>query len=196
VKPEFMELFFKKILLVLAFVCLPLFCFAQKEKKISVGVSTDYGFGKDINNYASTIKLNYYLFKEFRISPSFSHYLNKEHMKMNIFSFNFHYMLPNLVSHIFPVMENNGLCFYPVVGFCIADVDQPRKRCATCSEYSNTSGANYVYNFGFDFGAGIDYELPTLLPVLRNMTASFEIQYQAIENYGRPQLLFGIMYDF
>ena len=191
-----MKLFFERGLILLVFIFVSFFSIAQKEKKISVGVSTDYGFGKDYNNYASTVKLNYHLFEEFRISPSFSYYFNMNNTKMNIFSFNFHYLFPNLISQIFPGMENQGLCFYPLAGFCVANISKPRKGCSDCSSYSGTSDANYMYHFGFDFGAGIDYDLPTLLPVLRDMSANFEIQYQAAEKYVRPQLLFGIMYNF
>jgi hypothetical protein len=98
-------------------------------------------------------------------------------------------MFPNLVPRIFPVIKSHGVCFYPVAGFRIANTDRPNR-------YTAASGANYAYNFGFDFGIGIDYDLPTLLPVLQDMTANFEIQYQAVEIFSRPQLLFGIMYNF
>lgn len=159
-------------------------------------MSTDYGFGESFNNYASTIRLNYFLFEEFRISPSFSYYFSKNNMKMNVFSFNFHYVFSSLIPHYFPVMKNQGLYFYPVAGFCIANIDRPKSVCSGCSTNAIPSGANYVYNFGFDFGAGVDYDLPTLLPVLRDMNVNFEIQYQALEEFSRPQLLFGIMYNF
>ena len=191
-----MKLFFKKGLILLVFIFASFFSAAQMEKKFSIGISTDYGFGKDFNNCASTLKLHYHLFEEFRISPSFSYYYNKENVKMNVFSFNFHYLFPDLIPQIFPVLKNQGLCFYPVVGFCVANISNPRKSCSDCSSISATSGANYMYHFGFDFGAGIDYDLPTLLPFLRDMSASFEVQYQAAEKYARPLLLFGIMYNF
>jgi hypothetical protein len=196
VKPDFMKLYFEKILMISVFFSVSFFCFAQNEKTVSVGMSTDYGFGKRFNNYASAVRLNYFLFEEFRISPSFSCYFSKDDVRMNVFSFNFQYLFPHLISRIFPAMSNYDLCFYPVAGFCIAGIDRPKRVCADCSATAISSGSSYAYNFGFDFGAGIDYDLPTLLPVLRNMTANFEIQYQALENYSRPQLLLGIMYNF
>jgi hypothetical protein len=191
-----MKLYIEKILLTTVFFSVSFFCWAQNERKISVGMSTDYGFGKNFNNYASTLRLSYFLFEEFRISPSFSYYFSKDDMRMNVFSFDFHYLFPDLISHIFPVMDNYNIYFYPVAGFCIANIDKPKRACSDCSTNSSSSGSNYAYNFGFDFGAGVDYDLPTLLPVLRNMTTNFELQYQAMENYNRPQLLFGIMYNF
>ncbi|HCC51338.1 MAG TPA: hypothetical protein DEQ30_04200 [Porphyromonadaceae bacterium] len=191
-----MKTCFSKLLLLLVFFSGSFFCLAQKEKKVSVEISTDYGFGKDFNNYASTVRLNYFLIEKFRISPSFSYYFNKDNKKMNIFSFNFHYVFSDLIPKLFPVMEDQGLYFYPVAGFCIANLDYPKRNCSNCSETVTSSGSNYTYNFGFDFGAGVDYDLPTLLPVLRDMSANFEIQYQALEQYNRPQLSFGIMYNF
>jgi hypothetical protein len=184
-----MKSFSEKFLLILIFVSLSFFCFAKNGRTLSIGMSNEYGFGKDFNNYASTVKLNYYLLHKFRISPSFSYFFIKDNMRMSIFSFKIHYMFPNLVPRIFSVMKNYGAYFYPVAGFCIANIDQPNR-------YTAASGANYVYNFGFDFEIGIDYDLLTLLPVLQDMTANFEIQYQAVKTFSRPQLLFGIMYNF
>ncbi|MDR2679320.1 MAG: hypothetical protein LBC47_00765 [Tannerella sp.] len=66
----------------------------------------------------------------------------------------------------------------------------------TCSTNSAASGSNYSYYFGFNYGVGLDYDLSESTPVLQNMTANFEIRYQTIENYRRPQLLLGIIYDF
>jgi hypothetical protein len=191
-----MKLFTGKFLLIFIFVLFSFFCFAQNGRKLSLGLGTDYGFGKDFNNYASTVKLNYYLFEKFRISPSFSYFFNKNNMEMSVFSFNFHYLFPDLVPRIFPIMKNQSVCFYPVAGFCIASIDRPKKLCSDCSTSTVASRANYVYNFGFDFGMGLDYDLPTLLPILRDMTVSFEFQYQIVDIYSRPQLLFGIMYNF
>jgi hypothetical protein len=150
---------------------------AQDKRVFSAGLSYDYGFGKDFNNFAATFKLNYYPFDNFRVAPSFSYYLNKNDMKMNAFSFNFNYLLSGLLPDMAP-----RVVFYPIAGFCIANVA--------------ASGSNYLYHFGFDFGVGIDYDLPTLLPVLKDMTVNFEVQYQAIENFSRPQSFLGIIYNF
>jgi hypothetical protein len=187
---------FRKLFLICVLIFLTHFSYAQKEKVFSVGLSSDLGFGKDLNNFSSTIKLNYYLFSNFRIVPSFSLYPPKENSKMNAFAFNFNYLFPNAASNIF-LTDRRGIVFYPVAGFYIANIAKGRRACASCS--ANASGGaapNYSYYFGFDFGAGLDYDLPTSTPGWRDVTANFEIQYKIIENYGRPQLSLGLIYNF
>lgn len=189
-----MKLFIKKICLTFLFIFSAYFCSSQKEKVLSAGISSGYGFGEELNNFATTLKLNYYLFQDIRIAPSFSFYLNKNNTTMNVFSFNFNYLFPYLISDFFPVMQSKSMTFYPIAGFCIASI-KSRRACSTCSEgFSYTS--NYSYRFGFDFGVGIDYDLPILLPVFEDMAANFEIQLQMLENYVRPQLMVGLIYNF
>jgi hypothetical protein len=184
-----MKRLFELFLMVGVLFSVSAFSDAQDKRVFSAGLSHDYGLGKDFNNFATTFKLNYYLFDNFRVAPSFSYYLNKNDMKMRAFSFNFNYLLPDLLSDIVP-----RVVFYPIAGFCIANIAAKKTVCEECAKGS--SGSNYLYYFGFDFGAGIDYDLPTLLPVLKDMTANFEVQYQAVENFSRPQFLLGIIYNF
>jgi opacity protein-like surface antigen len=188
-----MKLFIRKICLTSFLFCLTCFCYSQKEKIISAGISSGYGFGGEINNLVTTIKLNYYPSQEIRIVPSFSFYLNNDYTNMNIFSFNFNYLFPDLISDFFSITQNKGITFYPVAGFCVANI-KSRGTCSTCSKSSSTS--SYFYKFGFDLGAGIDYDLPTLLPVFKDMTVNFELQYQILENYTRSQLMVGLIYNF
>ncbi|MDR1525515.1 MAG: hypothetical protein LBS79_09740 [Tannerella sp.] len=187
-----MELF-RKVFLIYVLMFLSYFCYAQKRKVFSAGISTDCGFGKELNNFSSTAKLRYYLFDNFRIAPSFSFYFPKEDSRMNAFAFNFHYLFPGLAADIF-LSDRKGIVFYPVAGFYIANAAKGKRVCSTCS--TNAVASNYSYYFGFDFGAGLDYDLPTSAPVWQDMTANFEIQYQAVENYRRPQLSLGLIYNF
>jgi hypothetical protein len=189
-----MRLFIGKICLTCLLVFPAHFCYPQKEKIFSAGISADYGFGEEVNNFAATVKLHYYPFQKFRMVPSFSYYSNKNDARMNIFSFNFNYLFPDLISDFFPTTQNNNVIFYPVAGFCIANV--AKSACPTCSKKKSNSASNYFYNFGFNFGAGIDYDLQALLSAFRDVTANFEIQYQILENYVRPQISLGIVYDF
>ena len=170
-------------------------CNAQKAGDMSVCLSTDYGFGKDFNNYASTIHFNYNLFKEIRISPSFSYFLNKENRKMNMFALNFNYMLYDVIENSIPAMRNQEICFYPIMGFCITNVSK-LGYCKNCEDSFSSINSNYVFNFGFNFGAGVDYEIPTMLPVLRDMSANFELQYHALDKFSRPLVSFGLLYHF
>jgi hypothetical protein len=188
-----MNLFIRKICLASFLIFLSCFCYSQKEKVLSVGIGSNYGLGKNINNFAATIMINYYPVQDIRLVPSFSFYFNKNDMNMNVFSFNFNYLFPDLISNFFPVMQNKNITFYPLAGFCIANITSG-KTCSTCSRGS--SSLNYFYKFGFDFGVGIEYDLPVLFPIFEDMTANFEMQYQILENYARPQLLFGLVYNF
>jgi hypothetical protein len=188
-----MKQLFKLFLLVSILLYVPVSSKAQDKRIFSAGLSNDYGFGKDFNNFATTFKLNYYLFDNFRVAPSFSYYLDKNDMKMRAFSFNFNYLIPGFLSNAFPTADQR-VVFYPIAGFCIANIAARRTVCEECTRGSSSS--NYLYYFGFDFGAGIDYDLPTLLPVLKDMTANFEVQYQIVENFSRPQFLLGIIYNF
>jgi hypothetical protein len=189
-----MKLFIRKICLIALFIVSTYFCYSQKERVLSAGVSAGYGFGKEINNFATTIKLNYYPFQDIRVAPSFSFYLNKNNTSINIFSFNFNYLFPDLISGFFPVMQNKNMTLYPVVGFCIANIGSKRG-CLTCSESSSFTSF-YSYRFGFDFGVGIDYDLSVLFPIFRDMDANFEMQYQLLESYVRIQLMVGLVYNF
>ena len=197
VKPHFMKFNFKRFFFAsILFLSSSINSFSQKEGDISLGLSLDYGFGKDFNNYASGLRVEYNLFERFRIAPQFTYYLNKEDMKMVSFSFNFHYLFPELLSNYFPALKNQGVCFYPVAGFLISNFSHRVNGCSGCSANGQDADMKYLYNFGFDFGAGIEYEIPTLLPILRDMVVNFEVQYQLMDNYTRPLVSFGLLYNF
>ncbi len=162
---------------------------------MSVGLSLNYAFGKEFNNYASAIHFSYNILDHIRVAPSFSYYLNKDEMEMKLFTLGFHYLFPDMISNLFPSMKNQGLCLYPIFGFSIVNASGPKSDCYSCSIGSgyNSSSLN---NFGFDFGVGVEYELPTLLPVFREMAVNFEIEYFAVENYSRSSIGFGLLYYF
>ena len=191
-----MKLILKRSLSVFVLFIFSLSCFSQKEKKVSLGVSLDYGFGKDYNNDALTLLLNYNLLEKFRVSPSFSYFLNKDDMKMKTFSFNFHYLFPKFLANTFPAMKNQDMSFYPIVGFLISNFSHVQGECHSCSVNNSTSDVKYLYNFGFNFGVGVEYDLPTLLPLLRDMGVNFEMYYQTTDNYSRPLISFGLLYNF
>jgi hypothetical protein len=189
-----MKQLFKLFLLVNILLNFSLSSNAQEKKFFSVGVSNDYGFGGNFNNHATTFKLNYYPVDNFRIAPSYSYYLDKNSMKMRAFSFNFNYLFPDFLSNIFPSLNNQSMVFYPLAGFYIVNASEKKAVCKECSS-GGSPGSDYLYNFGFDFGVGVDYDLPTSLPVLKDVTVNFEMQYQAVERFSRPQILLGIIYN-
>ena len=186
----------KRLLLILFLYLCCFNCFSQKEGEVALGLSLNYGFGREFNNYASNIRIDYNLFERFRISPSFSYYFNKNNMSMNDISINFHYLFPDLLSNYFQVLKNHDICFYPIVGFLISNFSHSNKNCASCFVDEHEPKIKYLFNFGFDFGAGVEYKLPTSLLLLRNMYVNYEVQYQMTDNYSRPALSFGALYKF
>jgi len=196
VKPYFMKLFIIKILLSSIFFLFSLSCVAQDDGKISLGFSLDYGFGEDFNNKASALRFNYNLFENSRISPSFAYYLNKNSKRMISFELNYHYMFSDkLNAKIMPSMINQGIRFYTISGILISSISEINTKCSSCNTNEYYLASGYIYNFGFDFGIGVEYEIPTFLPLLRDIDVNFEIKYQIMDNYSRPLLSFGILYN-
>ena len=197
VKPKTMKIFFKRIIIVFEIsLCFVASLASQESGRFSIGTSLDYGAGKDFNNYATTLHINYNLIERIRISPSFSYFLNKDNMKMSAIALNCHYLFPKLAESIFPVLKNQGICFYPIAGFYISNFRNDKKPCYSCVANENKIGSKLRSNFGFDFGVGIEQEIPTLLPILKDMSLNFEYKYQALDNYRRPLISFGLLYDF
>ena len=196
VKLIFMKQKNKRIFISLFFYLCCFNSYSQKEGEVALGLSSNYGFGSDFNNYASNFRIDYNLFERFRISPSFTYYFKKSNMKMIDFSINFHYLFPELLSNYFMVLKNNDICFYPITGFLISNFTNSKNKCNSCFDEENNKSIKYLFNFGFDIGAGVEYKLPTLLPTLRKMYLNFEMKYQLTDNYSRPALAFGALYKF
>ena len=168
----------------------------QKAGRFSIGTSLDYGTGKDFNNYATTLQINYNLIERVRIAPSFSYFITKDDMKMSALAFNFHYLFPKLAEKIFPILKNQEILFYPIAGFYISNFSGEKKFCQACAADGMGIGSKFKTNFGFDFGVGVEQEIPTLLPILREMSINLEMKYQLLDNYRRPLFSFGVLYDF
>ena len=159
----------------------------QKKNDFSAEISLDYGFGKNFNNRATSISARYNLFDFIRIAPAYSYFLKKDYMKMNAITFNFHYLFSDKNANIIPYLRNQGLYYYPILGFNVVN---------STRSYPVTNNSNYSYSFGFNSGIGVEYELPTLQNVFRNMSVNFEIQYIAVDKMYRPLLHFGLIYYF
>ena len=159
----------------------------QNKNDISTEISLDYGFGKHFNNRATTISTRYNLFEIFRIAPEFSYFITKEKMKMKAITLNFHYIFSDKNSNRFPYLKNQGIYYYPIFGFNVINFTRSTQI---------TNKSNYSYSFGFNVGVGVEYEIPTLQNVFRDMSVNFEIQYIAADKIYRPLLHFGLIYYF
>ena len=169
---------------------------SQNAGRFSVGSSLDYGAGKKFNNFAGAIQVNYNLVERVRIAPAFSYFLNKENRKMSAIALNVHYIFPKLAENLFPIFKGQEIYFYPLAGFYISNYSGKNKICNACIADNTGNGPKFRTNFGFDFGAGVEHKMPTILPLLKDMSLNFEIRYQLLDNYRRPLVSFGLLYDF
>jgi len=160
---------------------------SQNKNDLSAETSFNYGFGKYFNNRSASICIKYNLFDFLRITSSYSYFIPKTRKKMSELSFNFHYLFSDKNSNIIPVLKNQGIYYYPILGFNV--VNSTRS-----NQIINRS--NYSFAFGFNGGVGVEYELPTLQNVFRDMAVNFEIQYIAVDKMYRPFLRFGFVYYF
>ena len=159
----------------------------QKKNDLSAEVTADYGFGKQFNNRAISISTRYNLFDYFRIAPSYSYFLKKDRIKMNAITLDFHYLFSDKNSNIIPYLKNQGVYYYPILGFNVINSNN-------AIQIINKSA--YSYSFGFNCGIGVEYELPTLQNGFRDMAVNFEVLYVAVDKMYRPLLSFGLVYYF
>ena len=169
---------------------------SQNVGRFSAGSSLDYGAGEEFNNFAGTIQINYNLAERVRIVPSFSYFLNKEQMKMSAIALNIHYLFPKLAEHFFSSLKNQEIYIYPLAGFYISNFSGQNKVCYVCTDEEKEPEIKFRTHFGFNFGIGVEYEIPTLLPLLRDMSLNFEFKYQLLDDYRRPLVSLGLLYDF
>lgn len=192
----YMKWHFRKNALILLLSFFSVYCFSQKEGDIALGLSIDVAIDKDYNNFASASHFRYNMFDQFRVAPSFSYYLNKHDMKMGTFALNFHYLFPELIPTMFSAMKEHQICVYPIAGIFISRISGERTVCSSCSSSDEGYRVTSINNFGFDFGAGVDYKLPTSIPFFKQSTLFFEMQYQLVGDYSRPAFTLGLLYNF
>ena len=190
------KILFRKFFLIGALIVMPVLCSAQKIKDTSLKFSLDYGFGEFFNNKAYTLTLNYNLFNKLRISPSLSKFIKKENMRMTAFSIDFHHLLQKKNFNLFSESAQNNLFYYPIYGICILKASGQSSRCNPCTIDILQYKSNTYFNFGFDFGLGVEYKIPSTKNFFDNISISIEILYIAVENYFRPLIRSGILYKF
>ena len=197
VKPKMMKPVLKILFIGLAFTLIFVNTISsQNAGRFSLGSSLDYGVGKKFNNFAGTILINYNLADRVRVSPSFSSFLNKEQMKMSAFALNVHYLFPKLAENYFPILKNQEIYFYPLAGFYISNFNGQNNICNACTDDGTELMPRLRTHFGFNFGIGVEHEIPTLLPLLRDMSLNLELKYQLLDDYRRPLVSLGFLYDF
>ena len=176
-----------------------LFCIsstAQKDSKFALTLSGDYGFGAKINNHASTISLYYTPIEKIRVVPTFTYFFKSMLTNMQAYSINIHYLRPDLLNRFVPFTKTHDINLYPLAGVIVSNRSKKNKICNFCdTDLLMKRGYSYSFNFGFDFGFGIEYKIPTMLPFLKDALLGFEMQYHILDNYERPVLKFGFIYN-
>lgn len=169
---------------------------SQNKNDLSMEVASEYGFGKYFNNRAMSMGLNYNLFDRLKIAPAYAFYIEQDNMKMNSLTIDFIYLFTDATNYLFPTLKNKGISYYPIFGICIVNASGVRTYCPSCAANERPYNNDLDSNFGFDFGVGVEYKLPTLQNIYRNMSLTYDMKYIAVENNYRPLLKFGLLYYF
>jgi hypothetical protein len=115
-------------------------------------------------------------------------------MKSNAFALDFIYLFSDSNNFVSPVIEKQGIYYYPIFGFYVINSSGLKSRCVSCSPNQLPPNMSLNLNFGFNFGFGVEYELPARQNIFRDMSLKFEVMYIAVENNFRPLLRFGLLY--
>ena len=169
--------------------------YSQKEKEFKVGLGTDLCLGGEYNNLATSIRITYNILDRLRVVPAFAIYLKKEEKNMNTISFDFSYLIPNASKKVFPKSSEEIFFIYPTVGFFILNYSNSEViMCEECSTMQTYNGKNYDSNFGFNFGAGAEWKLPSSSKFLKKSSLFFEMKYVTVEKYTRLLFSSGLLY--
>jgi len=194
VKPKFPSKSLMKISITFTLVMISQVLYSQKEKDFSIGLSSDLSFGGEFNNFATSIRISYNILDRIRVVPTYSYYLKKENQKMSSLSFDFNYLLPNISTKIFPKSNEETIIIYPIAGFFILNYFNPPIVCKACNTEMNNMSSNYESKFGFNFGVGAEYKIPSTTKFLKKSSLFFESKYITIENIYRPLFSCGLFY--
>ena len=194
VKPRFLTNLLIKIFMTLMLSIISQVIYSQKEKDFSVGLGSDLSFGGGYNNFGSSIRISYNILDRIRVIPTYSYYIKKERQKMYSISFDFNYIFPNISTKIFPKLKEEIFIIYPIASFFILNYSNPPIICKSCSIEMNNPGSSYDSKFGFNFGVGAEYKIPSKAKFLKKSSLFFETKYITVENFYRPLISSGLSY--
>ena len=94
-----------------------------------------------------------------------------------------------------PSAKIHNIHLYPHARIIVSNIYKKSKFCDFCeTNILIKKGNSYSLNFGFDFGFGINYKLPTFLSALKNPILRFELKYHILDKYEHQLLKFGFIY--
>ena len=195
VKQGFCKSLLMKISLSLLLTIISQTIYSQKEKEFKIGLGSDLCLGSEYNNFATSARITYNILDRFRVVPAYAVYLKKEKKNMNTISFDFNYLIPNVSKKAFPKSSEEIFFIYPTVGFFILNYSNSENiRCDECSTMPSYNGKNFDSNFGFNFGAGAEWKLPSSSKFLKKSSLFLEMKYVTVEKYTRLLFSSGLLY--
>ena len=200
----------KKIFMIAVMALVTLTVSAQ-DKPFAVGINVNYGLNKNYKNLGFGAKFQYEFVENFRAEASGNYFLKKDNCTMWDASINFHYLIPiadNL--KIYPLVGatllgakvdmggaigsayDDAKAAFISAGGSAADFDAywPTIKQQAEAAYKNGGGSTSETKFGFNAGAGIEYNLS------ENFKINFEAKYQYVKDFDRPVLSIGAAYCF
>ena len=193
-----MKNIFTKIILILLIAIITQFSHSTKIKDFAVGIGTDISTENDYNNLAASIRMSYFILNRVRVVPSFSIFLNKEKKRMNVFSLDINYFIPNImISQINPKIDNDRFFIYPIAGFYLIRYDNRIIKCEECNREHFLNTTSFQNFFGFDFGVGAEFKFaPKTSRFFKKTSLFWELKYIDIGKLSRPIFSSGIFYNF
>ena len=134
------------------------------------GMGTHLTYGSEIQRPGIGIDFHYYITNNFRIAPSFTHYLQIKNKSMWNIDGDIHYVIP----------IGTQFSLYPLAGIHFSEW----KNMKTSSEASDVN----VYNqrLGLNAGLGFQYDLSY------KTRATFEVKYQSMKDYSQVAFMLGV----
>ena len=182
----------KKSLLAMVVAFVSISASAQQGEK-ALGLNLSYG--TDHKAIGIGVKGQYGLTDALRAEAAFDYFLKKEGLSMWDINVNLHYL--------FPITEQFKV--YPLAGIAFTnwtsdfgdgddyDYDYDwnfSKTRAWDDDYDYEGGSSSTSKFGFNIGAGLQYDLTEKLRI------NFEAKYQIISDFDQPIFSVGLAYKF
>lgn len=151
---------------------------AQEKGDMAAGIQVAYGTGDGFSNLGIGARFQWNVINKLRLEPSFNYFLKKDNIGMWDINANVHYQFPlgKIVS------------LYPLAGLSVMGVKVSIPE-VDLGEYGSYGGSASDTKFGFNIGAGADFNLS------KRLLLNTEIKYR-IGNWNRFIASIGVGYKF
>lgn len=169
----------KRFLFLIAAVFCATAASAQDKGDMAVGAQVVYGTGDGFSNIGVGAKFQWNVINRLRLEPSFTYFLKKDLISMWDISANVHYQFP----------VGNVVSLYPLAGLSVMGIkaDIPE---VDLGEYGSYGGSASDTEFGFNIGAGADFNLS------KKFALNVEAKYKIGGHWSRFMIGAGVAYRF